>query len=146
MAFRKIYATQYGVNATYYIVAGVNINKISQSALITVYGYSTKQARDSGANPIHIYTSNVYPKDFDKYFSIEIFQNNPKTDQYRQGYLFLKDNDKFFEDAIDLLEDLPPITDDDYIPIPSSDIDEFNLYEEYGIDEPIDNEDNNTQI
>jgi hypothetical protein len=105
LALEKFYMTKYGVQAQYYMVSGVNTNKISQSATITLYGYPSREARQNGCTPLDIRLINVNPDKFDKYFSIQALEGDNQCNQYRQAYLYVKENDEFFKDSADLLYD-----------------------------------------
>lgn len=115
MALQKFYMTNYGVEAQYYIVSGVNTNKISESAAITLYGYPSREARKNKCNPLDIRLINVNPDKYNQYFSIEVLEEDNKCNQYRQAYLYVKENDDFFRGSTDLLYDESNIDPDGFI-------------------------------
>jgi hypothetical protein len=70
MALSKSLPTPYGCNASYWKIANVAEDFIAQAAKITLAGYLTKEARQSGAQPLAgsavELTKEVYVADLDR--------------------------------------------------------------------------------
>lgn len=99
MALIKEIMTDVGIPANFWLVSKVDIDKVAEQALITVYGYMNREHSDMNQGYLSRVFVNVYPEDFRKVFDVS---NLNKTNPYEIGYNYLK-NTELFQDAKDSL-------------------------------------------
>ena len=104
MALEKDIETPLGINATYWCLAKVEVDKFNNNVFLILYGFKDKdmceKAKIGNAMFMDRKYYNIYPEQFDKYFSLDIL-NSSEDNQYKQGYQFIKDVDAIFKDATD---------------------------------------------
>lgn len=99
MALIKEIATDTGISASFWLVAKLDIDKVAEQALITVYGYMNKEHSDMNKGYLSRLFVNVYPEQFRETFALENLNN---TNPYEIAYSILKATETFdgAEDAI----------------------------------------------
>lgn len=103
MAFSLTKNTRFGITANYYLLISVTTDKLRKTGKLIFFGYTDKATRMGGYAPIDSYGIDIDPVKFDQYFSAEVIEN--QTNQYQMGYKYAKENDSYFIDAVDLLDD-----------------------------------------
>ena len=99
MALKKSIMTEYNIPCEYWMVAKVDTDKFAKQGYIVVYGFINKEIRDiKNSLPLCKKEHNVYPLNFDEYFSIEAIEKEGQN-QYQQAYMFLKNQVEDFKDA-----------------------------------------------
>ena len=100
MALEQNILTESGLNATYWIVAKIEIDKIAEQGLITMYGYLNEDHRRLEAGYLEKKFINVYPDIFNETFNLD----NLKTENpYELAYGFVKTLPQF-ERARDIFD------------------------------------------
>lgn len=101
MALIKEIMTDVGLPATFWLIAKLDIDKVAEQGLITLYGYLNKEHCDANQGYLTRMFINVYPKDFYNVFSLDnLNQDNP----YKLAYEYLKTTEQF-KDAKDAIFD-----------------------------------------
>lgn len=99
MALVKEIMTDVGIPAKFWLIAKLDIDKVAEQGLITMYGYLNREHSDANQGYLSRLFINVYPQDFYNVFSVDnLNQDNP----YTLAYEFVKATDQFegAEDAI----------------------------------------------
>ena len=99
MALEKEIMTDVGIPASFWLVAKVDIDKVAEQGLITMYGYMNKEHSDSNNGYLSKVFINVYPLEFRDTFALHNLNNeNP----YEISYNIAKTREMFLgaEDAI----------------------------------------------
>lgn len=99
MAIVKEVMTDVGIPANFWLVSKVDIDKVAEQGLITLYGYVNKEHSDADSGYLERRFINIYPADFYNVFSLEDLNlHNP----YALAYEFTKTTEEFqdAEDAI----------------------------------------------
>lgn len=109
MALEKEIITDVGIPASFWLVAKVDIDKVAEQALITMYGYMNKEHSDANNGFLSRIFINVYPEEFRNTFALDdLNTKNP----YEISYTIVKDRE-IFEGAIDVIfEEEQPIEGD----------------------------------
>lgn len=101
MALKLEVQTSVGIPCSYWLISRIEKDKISKTAFIILYGYPSKEIRDSGANFLERKFLNIYPNDYDKVFGLDLLNRNGIND-YKNVYEFIKSNFEEFKNAEDI--------------------------------------------
>jgi hypothetical protein len=102
MGFGVDLVTNQGIPYTYVKVGDVARSTTIKLANITIYGYYSEKARRSGRLPIYTDTFTCDENSYDKYFTIDIL-NQQGVNDISQSYHFLYDNIDVFKSAENLV-------------------------------------------
>lgn len=103
MALGKEIVNDMGLSSNYWIVSRIEKDKISQTGFIILYGFPSKEIRDSNAKYLDRRFINIYPKDYDSVFGLDYLNLEGEND-YKRVYDFIKQNYVDFEGAVDILD------------------------------------------
>lgn len=92
--------TDYGFEAEYWRIISVNVDIVSNSAMICIALYANKDA----IRYLESRTITVFENKFEKYFSKSNISNY--KDIYEASYIYLKENDEYFINSVDDIEEI----------------------------------------
>lgn len=105
MALEKEIMTDVGVPASFWLVARIDIDKVAEQALITMYGYMNKEHSDANNGYLSRLFINIYPEEFRETFALDDLNNkNPYEISYdiaKTREMFLGAEDAIFEKECD---------------------------------------------
>ena len=101
MAIIKDLETKFGVNATYHRITAFNISYLKKKVVICVASYISKETRANMSEPIEEIDIEIPEEDV-----IHFLDANP----IEQAYNWLKQNVIGFEDSIDDMDVIEPVT------------------------------------
>ena len=101
MALQKPLRSIYGVDATYWIIKDVVMDRSRKMARITMGGYPTQDIRNEDTDPLMKLTINILFEKFDEFFNITAM-NQSENNIYKIAYDAIKKHDSFFMDAQDI--------------------------------------------
>jgi hypothetical protein len=109
MALEKEIMTDVGIPANFWLVAKVDIDKVAEQALITMYGYMNKEHSDANKGYLSRIFINVYPEEFREAFALDDLNNkNPYEISYgivKTREMFLGAKDVIFDENGNLISD-----------------------------------------
>ena len=98
MALVKDFTTDYGVTVSYWKVVSLSLDWLTKRGRIKLVGYVDEVMRTDGKVFLQEKYFDIIPLNFEQYFGAESLDYvNPVS----QAYIFIKDKDSFFSDAID---------------------------------------------
>ena len=109
MALEKEIMTDVGIPANFWLVAKVDIDKVAEQALITMYGYMNKDHRDANNGYLSRILIKVYPEEFREIITLDNLNNkNPYEIAYgiaKTREMFLGSKDVIFDENGNLVSD-----------------------------------------
>lgn len=97
--------TNKGIDASFWIISKVDVDRYSKTAYILMYGYMNKDHCDSGGEYLTRLSCGVDTMKFDDYFNLNLLDEEGKN-QFTEAYRFVKENDSRFTQAEDLIYDI----------------------------------------
>lgn len=101
MALEKEIMTDVGIPASFWLVARIDIDKVAEQALITMYGYVNKEHSDANNGYLSRLFINIYPEEFRETFALDDLNNkNPYEISYdiaKTREIFIGAEDATFE-------------------------------------------------
>lgn len=101
MALYKEIINEQGISVNYWIISKTEKDKISESAFLVLYGYTSKEQKDNGYKYMEKRYLNIYPKDYDKVFNIDLISQDGMNET-KSLYEFIKQYVEDFKDATDI--------------------------------------------
>lgn len=92
MAIIKELASSYGIKPSYHRITNISLNAMDREAIICVGSYVSKEARESGCDPIDTIDILIPKEDYGLFLVGDVF---------KAGYGWLKENVVGLEDGSD---------------------------------------------